>query len=464
MDATLEFDAAVVGGGSAGYAAARTLAAGGRRVAVIEGAAEVGGLCILRGCMPTKALLWAAEVKHLAEKSAVWGLRPEPLTFHFPAVMARKDALVADFAAHRRGQLEDGRFAFVRSAARFLDPYTLALADGRTLRAAHFVLATGSVVAEPPLPALRAAGFLTSDDCVRLERPPRSLAILGGGAVACEFAQFFARFGVAVTLVQRGPRLLRGFDADAARVVEAVFRREGVRVFTGTRLVDARRTSGGRAVVFEHEGRTQTVEAEEILHALGRTPNTRGLNLAAAGVATEGDRIVADAAQRTSAPHIYAAGDCCGPHEIVHVAIQQGEVAARNILGAGAPRTMDWRLLTSVVFTDPQVAAVGLTEAAAQARGVPHVAASYPFADHGKSMIMDALDGFVKLLADPRTGELLGGACVGPQGGELIHEVAVALAARMTARQFAAVPHYHPTLAEIWTYPAEELAARPPDA
>ncbi|HMO64446.1 MAG TPA: NAD(P)/FAD-dependent oxidoreductase, partial [Verrucomicrobiota bacterium] len=311
MGGNLEFAAAVIGGGSAGYAAARTLAAGGRRVAVIEGAEEAGGLCILRGCMPTKALLWAAEVKHLAGKSATWGLRPEPLPFHFPAVMARKDALIADFAGHRRGQLADGRFEFLRSPARFLDPHTLVLADGRTLRAGHFVIATGSVGAEPPLPALREAGCLTSDDCVRLETLPRSLVILGGGAIACEFAQFFARFGVAVTLVQRSPRLLRGFDADAARVVETVFRREGLRVFTGTRLLDARRTSAGRAVLFEHEGRVQTVEAEAILHALGRTPNTRPLNLAAAGVATDGDRIVTDAAQRTSAPHIYAAGDCC---------------------------------------------------------------------------------------------------------------------------------------------------------
>jgi pyruvate/2-oxoglutarate dehydrogenase complex dihydrolipoamide dehydrogenase (E3) component len=458
MSQPLEFDAAILGGGSAGYAAARTLAAGGRRTAVVEGAEEVGGLCILRGCMPTKALLRAAEVKHLAEKSATWGLRPKPLGFHFPAVMARKDAMIADFAGYRRKQLGDGRFEFLRSTARFIDPHTVVLADGRTLRAGHFVIATGSVVAEPPLPALDDAGFLTSDDCVRLEKLPRSLVILGGGAIACEFAQFFARFGVAVTLVQRSPRLLRDFDEDAARVVEAVFRREGVRVFTGTKLLDARRTGAGRAVVFGHEGKTQTVEAEEILHALGRTPNTRGLNLPAAGVATDGDRIVTDAAQRTSAPHIFAAGDCCGPHEIVHLAIQQGEVAARNILGAGAPRAMDYRLLTSVVFTEPQVAAVGLTEAAARAQGVPFVAASHSFSDHGKSMIMDALDGYVKLLAEPRTGEILGGACVGPLGGELIHEVTVAMAARMTVRQFAAVPHYHPTLAEIWTYPAEELA------
>ncbi|HEX7652968.1 MAG TPA: NAD(P)/FAD-dependent oxidoreductase, partial [Verrucomicrobiae bacterium] len=149
--------------------------------------------------------------------------------------------------------------------------------------------------------------------------------------------------------------------------------------------------------------------------------------------------------------------DCCGPHEIVHIAIQQGENAVYNLLHQRQPKQMDYRLLTSVVFTDPQVATVGLTEKAAQAAGIPYLAASYPFNDHGKSLIMEAKDGFVKLLADPRSGEIIGGSCVGPSGGELIHEIITAMAKRMTVRELALTPHYHPTLAEIWTYPAEEL-------
>jgi pyruvate/2-oxoglutarate dehydrogenase complex dihydrolipoamide dehydrogenase (E3) component len=157
-------------------------------------------------------------------------------------------------------------------------------------------------------------------------------------------------------------------------------------------------------------------------------------------------------------PHIYTAGDCTGPHEIVHLAVQQGEVAAYNIAHPHARRPMDYRLLISVVFTDPQVAFVGLTEKAAKARNIPHRAASYRFDDHGKSLIMEAKDGFVKLLADPKTGKIIGGECVGPVGGELIHEIVAAMAKRMTVQELAAMPHYHPTLAEIWTYPAEELA------
>ena len=469
-----DYDVAILGGGSAGYAAARTAAGAGLKTAVIEGGEEVGGLCILRGCMPTKALLYAAEVMHLASHAGPWGIRAENVSFDFAKVMARKDALVKDFADYRQQQLAGGKFKFIRANVRFLDPHTVKLGradpalrdqDARQrvpakISAAHFIITTGSVVAPPPLPQLRETGYITSDDALTLTRLPESLIVLGGGAIACEFAQFFARFGVKVTLIQRSEHLLREFDTEAAVEIEKVFRREGLEIFTNTKLTDAKRDGGLKTVSFQHEGKTVSVSAGEILFALGRVPNTALLDLDKAGVITGRGRIVANELMQTSAPHIYTAGDCTGPHEIVHLAVQQGEIAAHNIAQPGRPRKMDYRLLISVVFTEPQVAFVGLTEKEAQARGIPYLAMSYPFNEHGKSIIMEARDGFVKLLADPKSGGILGGACVGPVGGELIHEIVMVMAKRMTVHELAATPHYHPTLAEIWTYPAEELAAQ----
>ena len=468
-----DYDVAILGGGSAGYAAARTAAGAGLKTIIIEGGEEVGGLCILRGCMPTKALLYAAEVLHLTSHPEPWGIRAGKVGFDFGKVMARKNALIKEFADYRREQLANGRFEFIRANARFVDAHTIGLGradlpvgqDARQrvpteITAAHFVIATGSIVAQPPLPSLREAGYITSDDALALKRLPKSLIVLGGGPVACEFAQFFARFGVKVTLVQRSEHILKEFDTDAAAEIEKVFRREGIKVFTGTKLIGAWRKNRLKTVLFEHKGRAASASAEEILFALGRVPNTASLALEKAGVATENGRVVANELMQTSAPHIYAVGDCTGPHEIVHIAVQQGEIAAHNITQPTSPHRMDYRLLISVVFTEPQVAFVGLTEKEAKARGISYLAASYPFNDHGKSLIMEAKDGFVKLLADPKSGEILGGSCVGPVGGELIHEIVAAMAKCMTVHELAAMPHYHPTLAEIWTYPAEELAGQ----
>ena len=367
-----DYDVAILGGGSAGYAAARTAAGAGLKTAVIEGGGEVGGLCILRGCMPTKALLYAAEVLHLAGHARPWGIRAEKVGFDFKKVMARKNALIKDFADYRVQQLNAGKFKFIRAGARFVDAHTVELSSpnlagadsarkrlglrqpsaafgldaargkapegwrtpkpgGNFLTAKHFVLATGSRVAPSPMPQLHEVGYLTSDDALALKKLPKSLIVLGGGAVACEFAQFFARFGVKVTLIQRSEHILKEFDPDAAVEIEKVFRREGIRIFTGTKLLDAKRKGKLKTVSFKHHDKMVSVSAEEILFALGRAPNTASLGLDRAGVVTERGRIVANEFMQTSAPHIYTAGDCTGPHEIVHLAVQQGEMAANNI-------------------------------------------------------------------------------------------------------------------------------------
>jgi pyruvate/2-oxoglutarate dehydrogenase complex dihydrolipoamide dehydrogenase (E3) component len=462
---TLNCDVAILGGGSAGFAAARTAAAAGLETVVIEGGKEIGGLCILRGCMPSKALLYAADVLHLARRAGTWGLRVPKAGFDFKAVMARKEAMIGDFATHRRGELTGGKFKFIRGRAQFTDRHTVELSEAEPgaperVEARHFVICTGSVTAPSPLPQLNEIGYLTSDEALSLSQLPRSLIVLGGGPVAVELAQFFRRFDVKVILIQRSEHLLRDFDSDAAEVLEGVFEREGIELWSQTKLEGAFRQGRSKGITFRHQNRMRRAYAQEILFALGRVPATAGLGLEKAGVEASYGLIRTNDEMQTTAPHIYAAGDCTGPHQIVHLGIEQGEMAAHNIAHPRRKRAMDYRLLTSVVFTDPQVASVGLTEKTACERNIPFLTASYPFADHGKSLIMEARDGFVKLLADPVSGEILGGGCVGPMGGELIHEIIAAMHHRMTVRELAGMPHYHPTLAEIWTHPAAELAGK----
>ena len=455
-----DYDLAIIGGGSGGFAAARTAASQGLKTVVLEGGKEIGGLCILRGCMPTKALLHAAEVMHRVSHPEPWGIHAEDVSFNFTQVMARKTALVKSFAEYREQQLGSGKFKFKRALATFEDEHTLKLSTGEKLCAASFLISTGSKVAPSPVPQLNHLDYLTSDSALELTRLPKSLIVLGGGAVAIEFAQFFARFDVRVTLIQRSPHILHEFDSDAAAVLEEVFRRERITVYTGTRILDAKKSGTHKEVSFDHNGQTVRVQAEEVLYALGRRPNIDGLGVEKIGVQVEYEGIRTDHYMQTSLPHIYAAGDCTSLHEIVHIAVQQGEVAAHNIAHPKQRKQMDYRLLMEVVFTEPQVAVVGLTEKRAHVQNINYSVAKYPFDDHGKSLIMEAKDGFVKLLADPTTGEIIGGGCTGPVGGELIHEIIAAMYKRMTVAELAAMPHYHPTLAEIWTYPAEELAEK----
>jgi pyruvate/2-oxoglutarate dehydrogenase complex dihydrolipoamide dehydrogenase (E3) component len=410
--------------------------------------------------MPTKALLQAAEVLHLMKKSHVWGLQTSSTGFDYDAVLERKNRLIEEFAAYRRNQLAKGAFQFIRAQATFTDAHTLSLSTGGTLRAKKFIICTGSHVPPPPVPGLKEIGYWTSDTALAARKLPKSLIVLGGGPVALELAQYFARFGVKIAVVQRSGHVMKSSDDDAAEVLERAFRSEGISVFTDTKLLEAWREGGLKGVSFRHQGQTIRLAAQEILHALGRVPNTAGLALEKAGVYLENGRIIVNTEMQTTASHIFAAGDCTGTYEIVHVAIQQGEIAAQNTARRSRKISIDYRVLCSVVFTDPQMAQVGLTEKEAQERDLPYIVATYPFNDHGKSIVMDAMHGFVKMIAHPTTGEILGGSVVGPLGGELIHEVIVAMQNRMTVKAFAATPHYHPTLSEIWTYPAEELAEK----
>jgi pyruvate/2-oxoglutarate dehydrogenase complex dihydrolipoamide dehydrogenase (E3) component len=465
------YDFLVLGGGSAGYAAARTAHDLGLSVAVVDGARELGGLCILRGCMPSKTLIESANRFRSMRRAPEFGLRAGSIEVHPGEIIARKRRLIGEFADYRRGQLEDGRFDLIRGTARFSGPngVVVTLSEGQVTREIGFrtaLVATGSVVTRLPVPGLEETGYWTSDEILDAESIPDRIIVLGGGAIALEMACYLEGLGKSVSVIQRSERILSGCDADVAGSLEEALRcRDSFSLHTGTRLVRVvREPSGAKTVHFEQHGTMQFVTADEILQAVGRRPNTASLNAPGAGIVLDEDgRILCDSRQRTSAPHLFAAGDVCGPHEIVHIAIEQGEIAAHNAavhLGKceASPREIDYRLKLLGIFTDPQVATVGLSEAEARSAGIPVAAATYPFDDHGKSLVMGETDGFVKLVADTRNGELIGAAVIGPEAVELIHEIVVAMHFRATASQLSRIPHYHPTLSEIWTYPAEELS------
>ena len=469
-----QYDFVVLGGGSAGYAAARTAISLNLKTAVIDNGEELGGLCILRGCMPSKTLIESANRNITLRRAQEFGLSAHPGPVDTKAIRDRKRGLIHEFASYRQEQLESGKFTLLRGAAHFTASTAthveleVSLKDGsrQTIEAKTVLISTGSVINVPNVPGLKEAGFWTSDTLLDAEVVPDSFVVLGGGAIALEMAHYLEGIGRRTTVVQRSPHVLTGMDHDLADVVRDALEHRGIRVSCGTSLQKVEKTAEGLKRVHFRHGETETfVEGAEILAAMGRRPAIESLDLATVGVehAKSGQVVVQDTMQTTQ-PRIFAAGDVSGPLEVVHLAIQQGETAARNaaslIQGKALEAKMDYRCKLFGVFTHPQAASVGLSEQEAQEEGLDFLVAKYPFNDHGKSMVMGETEGFVKLIAEAQTGRLLGGSVVGPEGVELTHEIAMAMHLRATVRDVALAPHYHPTLSEIWTYPAEELTEK----
>ena len=466
-----EYDLVVIGGGSAGNAAARKATSLGLRVALVEGGKEVGGLCILRGCMPSKTVLESANRYLVIQRAREFGLRAEQTAVVASEVLARKRRLVSQFADWRREELEKAPFAFIRGHARFVGEHRIEVQPmeaGRPpfeVESRTFIVATGSHIANVPVPGLDEIGYLTSDGVLELSEYPASVIMLGAGAIGLEATHHLSALGSEVTVVQRCGQVMRDTDEDLARTLEAALTKRGVQFRCGSHLLRADHAPDGRKRIwFEQHAGECFVVADEVIAALGRRPLTSPLELHNAGVELSkigGVQVGRD--QRSSRRHIFAAGDVCGPYEIVHLAILQGELAAKNAarqIGMldGPVEEMDYRLKLFVLFTEPELAHVGLSEREAAASGREVRVAKYGFGDHGKSIIRGETEGFVKLITDRWTGEIVGAAALGPEAAELIHEVVVAMHFHGTAADLAAVPHYHPTLSEIWTYPAEELA------
>ncbi len=454
-----DYDLVVVGAGSGGYAAARTARDCGASVALVD-EGPLGGLCILRGCMPSKAFLASSDAMHDVQHAAELGIRVNgSITADMPFIAQRKRALVKEFADYRIEGINS--FPTYMGRAKFLSPRQVQVGDNVVLRAPKFIIATGSSVSPPVMPGLAEAGYVDTDTVLEMERIPKSVVVLGGGYTACELGQFLSRVGAKTTMIIRSGHLLTETDDDVGEELTRCFRSEGIDVVTHAKLLRVEVRRGMKVVIANVDGVEREFAAEEIFYALGRVPNVDGLGLEKAGVnfhAISG--IDVDLQLRTSNPDIYAIGDVTGDYPLVHVAIYQGEIAGRNAVEC-TNEEANYRIVTAhTVFSDPQVAVVGATEKSLARAGTPYVRGRYDFAEHGKAMTLNKTRGFVKMMAEPFTGEILGAAVIGPQASELIHEVIVAMNYHATVEQFMRIPHLHPTLAEIWTYPAEECAAQ----
>jgi pyruvate/2-oxoglutarate dehydrogenase complex dihydrolipoamide dehydrogenase (E3) component len=450
------YDLVVIGAGSGGYAAARTARDLGANVALVD-RGPLGGLCILRGCMPSKTFLASTDRLHDINSAGELAIEAGRAKLDFTALAERKRALVTDWADYRIAGIET--FPIFHGEARFESPTTLHVGS-EVLYAKRFVIATGSVTAPALVPGLADAGFIDSDAALDLTSPPESVVVLGGGYVGSELGQFFHRAGVPTTIIIRAPHLLSSEDEDIGTGLTEYFREDGLRVESGAQVTHVSVADDGRKVVhFIQEGEERSVAAHEIFYALGRVPNVENLGLDAAGVRHHAfSGITVDDTLRTSNPDIFAVGDVTGEYPLVHVAIQQGEIAGRNA-ATGTRERADYRLTkTHTVFTDPQVAVVGETERSLKLAGTPYLRATYPFNDHGKAMALGKTRGFVKMLASPTDGTILGASLIGPDASDLIEPLIVAMAFNATVSDYARIPHLHPTLVEIWTYPAEEIA------
>jgi dihydrolipoamide dehydrogenase len=441
------FDLIVIGAGPGGYPAALRAAQLGKRVALVEKEA-FGGTCLNWGCIPTKTLLASAELYHRMRTCEPFGIHARGVGFDYGLMAARKNTLVDRLTKGVQGLLQAAGVTVFRGVARFEDAHRVSVAgaDGNTtwLTAGHVIIAAGSVSAMPGfLP--RHARILESRAFLDLTELPKSLVILGGGVIGCEFACLAAALGVKVTVVEMLEDILMVLDRDVRRVLRRRFEALGITLLTGAPLTDIAvrndRVSG------TYQG--QTVGGDLLLVAVGRKPETAALELARAGIkADERGQIPVDAHCRTRVASVFAVGDLAsGSVQLAHAATSQGIVAAEN--AAGRRVTVE-SCCPSCIFTAPEVGLVGLSEARAQQEERPIQTGLFPFAALGKAMAAGETDGFVKWIADAQTGQLLGAQAVGPHATELIAEAAVAVRNELTAAELGRSIHCHPTLSEAW--------------
>jgi dihydrolipoamide dehydrogenase len=448
MDA---YDVAIIGAGPGGYVCAFRAAQLGLRVALIDKRATLGGTCLNVGCIPSKALLYSSEQLVFArDHAADHGIKLGAVSADIATLLKRKDAVVAKLVGGVALLAKARKVAVFRGDAAFTSPTALSVKgpDGTaTISARNFVIATGSAPVELPSVKFDGTTVVSSDEAIAFEKAPATLVVVGGGAIGLELGSVWSRLGSSVTVVEFLPKIVAGYDDDVVRVFSRLLAKQGLKIETGAKVTGLR-TEGGRAVLTaEREGNALEFPADKVLVAVGRRPYTEGLGLDKAGVGLdEKGRVRVDARLRTGVPGIWAIGDVVAGPMLAHKAEEDGAAVAEWI--AGKAGHIDWNLVPSIVYTDPEVASVGLGEDAAKAAGVAVNIGRFNFAANARAIANDSTDGFAKIVADAKTDRILGAQILGRGAGELIAEVVAHMEYGGSAEDLGRTIHAHPTMSE----------------
>lgn len=458
---TTEIDVLVIGAGPGGYVAAIRAAQLGKSVTVVE-KGSIGGVCLNVGCIPSKALIHAAHTYEHAQHTANMGITMDNVRVDFAKVQEWKNGVVKQLTGGVGSLFKGNKIQVIEGEALFVSENEVRVFHGYEVnryRFNHCIIATGSRPIE--LPAFPFGGrIISSTEALALTELPKSLVVIGGGYIGIELGTVFAKFGTKVTVLEGGNQILPGFEADMVRLVERRLKKLNVDIVTGALAKGADQTDNSVTVNAEVKGEAKSFEADYVLVTVGRRPNTDELGIKDIGMKlTERGLIEVDKQGRTSIPNIFAIGDVVAGLALAHKASYEGKVAAEVIAGHNAE--VDYKVIPSVVFSDPEMSSVGLSEREAKEKGIDIITGRFPFAANGRALSMNAGEGFVKIIAEKDTHLVLGAQIVGPEASNIISEVALAIEMGATLEDIELTIHAHPTLGEVTMEAAELALGRP---
>jgi dihydrolipoamide dehydrogenase len=443
------YDLAIIGAGPGGYVAAIRAAQLGLKTALIE-KERVGGLCLNWGCVPSKALLWNAELVHLFQRADEFGISARGLRFDLGKAVDRSRQVVEHTVKGVEFLLKRNKVEVISGAGRLHSPHEIEVSpDGRSVEADHVIVATGAHARSIPGVEIDGKVVITSREALELRDVPESIAIVGGGPVGVEFAYLYRAYGGQVTIIEMLERLVPTEDEEISQRLERAFDQQGIRSLTSARVQSVRLGEGGATIQVSVDGREEEVHASRVLMGVGMAASTESLGLDKVGVALEKGFAQIDERMQTSVPGVYAIGDVTGKLMLAHVASAQGVAAVEGIAGLEPP-ILDYVKMPRATFCQPQVASIGLTEAQARQRGYSLKIGRFPFRANAKATALAQTEGVVKLVVDADQGDLLGCHMVGPEVTELLAEASLGTLMETTAREVGLTVHAHPTLSEAF--------------